>query len=179
MHQRFWFELKFLFSFIFGCDCNFFPINTQFFSLNQSINTRSPIHKTHYLLDAHSVNLNDQRIEISFANVIVKVIAKFEVKKFQFFHPFIEEKPLENNMGIFGSSEVKTETKDIDTNGHVNTNIIFKEEAKDVHSHLLIGEKLLFASYLMVGFELIKLFIFVCQAVKKTMKKKYGAASKP
>lgn len=75
-------------------------------------------------------------------------------------------------MGIFGSSEETIESKAIDTNGQVNNNIII-QEARDTHAQMLLNEKLLFASYLLVASEALKLVIYVCHTVKKVLKKKY------
>lgn len=77
-------------------------------------------------------------------------------------------------MGWFSSSEenIENETKNIDATGHVNTNIII-QEARDTHHQVLIGEKLLTATYLLVGAELLKLGIYIFQTFRKMMKKRY------
>ena len=75
-------------------------------------------------------------------------------------------------MGNHASSE-ETENKVVDTSGHVNNNVII-QEAKDTHTQLLVNEKLLLATYLLVGFEVIKIAIYVFAAYKKKMKKTYS-----
>lgn len=73
-----------------------------------------------------------------------------------------------------GSSESKeeTEVKTVDSNGNINNNIIL-QEARDTHSQMVIGEKLLFATYLLVMFETIKILIYIIQSFRKMLKKKY------
>lgn len=73
---------------------------------------------------------------------------------------------------IFGSSEEEVETKTVDSNGNVNNNIIIRE-ANDTHSQMLIGEKMLIASYLLVAAEVLKLAIHLYNSFKKTLKRKY------
>lgn len=73
---------------------------------------------------------------------------------------------------IFGLSEEEVETKTIDTNGNVNNNIIIRE-ANDTHSQMLIGEKMLIATYFLVAAEVLKLAIHLYHSFKKTLKKKY------
>lgn len=82
-------------------------------------------------------------------------------------------------MGWFDSSEenieiIDNETKNIDATGHVNTNIII-QEARDTHHQVLIGEKLLIATYWLIGAELLKLTLYCFQTFRKVMKKKYQA----
>lgn len=76
-------------------------------------------------------------------------------------------------MGWFDSSEEASETKTVDTNGNVNNNIII-QEAKDTHLQMLASERLLFATYILVAAEGIKLFIFLFGQLKRTWKKKYS-----
>lgn len=59
-------------------------------------------------------------------------------------------------MGIFGDSEENNsdEQKTIDANGNVNNNIIIRE-ANDTHQQMLLNEKLLVATYLLVAAEII------------------------
>lgn len=75
-------------------------------------------------------------------------------------------------MGWFGSSEEETEMKTVDSNGNVNNNIII-QEARDTHSQMLLNERLLYATYILVGAEMIKLGIYLYHSFKKTLKKKY------
>lgn len=82
-----------------------------------------------------------------------------------------------SNMGfLFGSSEEDVDSKAIDTNGNVNNNIIIRE-ANDTHSQMLIGEKLLIATYFLVAAEILKLGIHLYHSFKKTLKKKYTSSS--
>lgn len=73
-----------------------------------------------------------------------------------------------------GSSKSKedTEVKTVDSNGNINNNIIL-QEARDTHTQMVIGETLLFATYLLVGFETLKLIIYMVQSFRKMLKKKY------
>lgn len=75
-------------------------------------------------------------------------------------------------MGIFGSSEESTEIKSIDTNGQVNNNIIV-QEAKDTYSQLLISEKLITGTYVLIALETIKIAICLFSAYRRHMKKRY------
>lgn len=75
-------------------------------------------------------------------------------------------------MGFFGSDEQSVEEKAVDSTGHVNNNIII-QEARDTHGQLVISEKLLFGTYVLISIELIKLLIIVLSAFKKHIKKKY------
>lgn len=75
-------------------------------------------------------------------------------------------------MGFFGSDEETIEEKAIDTSGHVNNNIII-QEAKDTHGQLVISEKLLFGTYVLITIESIKLAICIISAFKRNIKKKY------
>lgn len=81
-------------------------------------------------------------------------------------------------MGWFSSDEEnsETESKMVDSNGHVNNNIII-QEAKDTHLQLLANEKLLFATYMLVIAEILKLGLYIFQAVRRTLKKKYQKPS--
>lgn len=81
----------------------------------------------------------------------------------------MEEK---KTMGWFGSSEEEIEMKTVDTNGNVNNNIII-QEAKDTHTQMVLNERLLWATYLLVGAEIIKLGIYLFHSFKKALKKKY------
>lgn len=81
-------------------------------------------------------------------------------------------KHISSNMGIFGSSEENVEEKNIDSAGHVNNNIVI-QEAKDTHSQLIVNEKLLYASYALVFFELIKLGMYVFTGYRRRLKKAY------
>lgn len=75
-------------------------------------------------------------------------------------------------MGIFGSSEESIETKTVDSNGQVNNNIII-QEARDVHSQMMLSEKLVFGTYVLIGLEIVKISICVFSTFKRYMKKKY------
>lgn len=77
-------------------------------------------------------------------------------------------------MGIFGSSEESTEVENkvIESNGHVNNNIIV-QEANDTHSQMILSEKLLFGTYILIGLETIKIAICLFGAYRRHMKKKY------
>lgn len=76
-------------------------------------------------------------------------------------------------MGGSSSSEETSESKMVDTSGNVNNNIII-QEAKDTHHQMLVAEKLLVATYLLVSAEGIKLLIFLFIQLKQTFKKKYS-----
>lgn len=75
-------------------------------------------------------------------------------------------------MGIFGSSEENTEVKTVDSNGHVNNNIIIRE-AEDTHTQMLANQELLYVTYGLLGLELIKVAIYAYHAFQKRMKKRY------
>lgn len=75
-------------------------------------------------------------------------------------------------MGIFGSSEENNEMKTVDSTGQVNNNIVI-QEAADTHHQMITSEKLLFATYLLVFFEIIKLIVFGFTAFKRKIKKNY------
>lgn len=76
-------------------------------------------------------------------------------------------------MGIFGSSEEKTEEKTVDSTGHVNNNIVI-QEAADTHQQLIVNEKLFYITSLLVIFEIIKLGVFIFSGYKRRLKKMYG-----
>lgn len=75
-------------------------------------------------------------------------------------------------MGWFGSSEEETEMKTVDSNGNINNNVII-QEAKDTHSQMLLNERLVFATHILVGFEILKFAVYTFHAIRKTLKKKY------
>lgn len=75
-------------------------------------------------------------------------------------------------MGIFGSSEESIENKAIESNGQVNNNIIL-QEASDTHSQMVLSEKLLFGTYVLIGLETIKIAICLFSAYRRHMKKQY------
>lgn len=77
---------------------------------------------------------------------------------------------------LFGSNEEEVETKTIDANGNVNNNIIIRE-ANDTHSQMLIGEKMLFATYILIAAEVLKLGLYIFHSFKKTLKKKYQSTT--
>lgn len=76
-------------------------------------------------------------------------------------------------MGIFGSSEESIETKTIDSNGQVNNNIIV-QEARDTHSQMMLSEKLLTGTYILICLEIIKVVICSVSAYRRHIKKKYS-----
>lgn len=78
-------------------------------------------------------------------------------------------------MGFFGSSEERVEEKTVDSNGHVNNNIVI-QEARDIHSQMLYNEKLLYATFILVVFEVIKLAIHLFNSYRKRIKKIYKGA---
>lgn len=75
-------------------------------------------------------------------------------------------------MGWFSSDEQEIESKVVDTTGNVNNNIIIREAA-DIHSAMVISERLLFATYLLVGFEIVKIGIYAFHSLRKCWKRKY------
>lgn len=75
-------------------------------------------------------------------------------------------------MGLFGDSVEEVNEKQIDSTGHVNTNIII-QEARDTHGQLLVSKQLLHATYILVGAEILKLCIYAFQSLRKMFKKKY------
>lgn len=78
-------------------------------------------------------------------------------------------------MGLFASSEeIENETKNVDTNGNVNNNIIISE-ARDTHSQLIVNEKLLFATCCQLAMEITKLVLYGITHYKKAIKKRYGS----
>lgn len=76
-------------------------------------------------------------------------------------------------MGNSGSSEGSTENKTVDSNGNVNNNIVIQEAKKDIHDQLLINEKLIVGTYILIGLETIKIAICLFGAYQRYMKKKY------
>lgn len=75
-------------------------------------------------------------------------------------------------MGWFGSSEEVNEEKLVDTNGNVNNNIII-QEARDTHLQATLSEKLLFATYVLIALETVKLIICFYNMWRRQMKKRY------
>lgn len=73
---------------------------------------------------------------------------------------------------LFGSDEENIDTKMVETTGSVNNNIIV-QEAADTHSAMMSTERLLFATYLLVGSEILKLSIYIFHVIRKHLKKKY------
>lgn len=82
-------------------------------------------------------------------------------------------------MGWFGdtSEEVDIESKTVDSNGNINNNVII-QEARDTHSQMLLNERLLFATHLLVGAEILKLGIYIFHAIRKSLKKRYQSDKK-
>lgn len=75
-------------------------------------------------------------------------------------------------MGWFSSDEEEFEAKTVDSNGNINNNVII-QEAADTHHQMIIGEKLLIATYKLVVAEVVKLGVYIFHSFKKTLKKKY------
>lgn len=63
--------------------------------------------------------------------------------------------------------------KTVDTTGNVNNNIII-QEAKDTHSQMIIDEKILFATHVLIGIKVLQLTIYAFHALRKMFKRKYG-----
>lgn len=78
-------------------------------------------------------------------------------------------------MGIFGSSEENVEQKVVDSTGQVNNNIVV-QTAHDTHHQLMTSEKLLMATYVIIGIEIVKLIIRSYGALKRKIKKRYQDA---
>lgn len=76
-------------------------------------------------------------------------------------------------MGWFSSSEETNEENLVDSNGHVNNNIVI-QEARDTHTQAALSEKLLFATYILVGLEMVKLTICCYNMWRRQIKKKYN-----
>lgn len=76
-------------------------------------------------------------------------------------------------MGSSSSTEENREDKTIDSNGQVNNNIVI-QEARDTHYQMVISEKLLYATYILISIELFKFIIFSIAAFKRNLKKRYG-----
>lgn len=76
-------------------------------------------------------------------------------------------------MGWFGSSEETNEENMVDSNGHVNNNIVI-QEARDTHIQAALSEKLLFATYILIGLETAKLAICFYNMWRRQIKKKYN-----
>ena len=132
----------------------------------------------------HTSNLISQSINFCFNNLIkinqanfakinfVKIIQVtvcliFFKKKFQVIFIMFD---------WFSSKEENTENntvdKTVESNGHVNNNIII-QEARDVHQQRKLNEKLVVATYFLCAMELIKFTIYLYLKLKKSMKKKY------
>lgn len=79
-------------------------------------------------------------------------------------------------MGIFGSSEETNEEKTVDSTGHVNNNIVI-QEARDTHSQMLINERMLWATYILVTAEVIKLGIYLFTQWRNAIRKKYSKST--
>lgn len=70
------------------------------------------------------------------------------------------------------ASQEETEVKMVDTNGNVNNNIIIQQkEAKDVHTQMLISEKLYWANCILIMFEVWKVGVYIFHSVKKSWKR--------
>lgn len=78
-------------------------------------------------------------------------------------------------MGWFGSDDIeRAESRTIDTSGNVNNNIVI-QEAADTHTAMILNEKLLFATYMLVAAELLKLGLYIFHVIRKAHKKRYSA----
>lgn len=70
------------------------------------------------------------------------------------------------------ASQEETELKMVDTNGNVNNNIIIQQkEAKDVHTQMLISEKLYWVNCILIMFEVWKVGVYIFHSVKKSWKR--------
>lgn len=78
-------------------------------------------------------------------------------------------------MGAQSSSEEFTEEKVVDSNGLVNNNIII-QEAKDTHFQAIQSERLVYAAYVLITIEIIKLGVCTYSVWKRQLKKRYGSA---
>lgn len=96
------------------------------------------------------------------------------VNSFSYQHSLVSQA----NMGLFGSSEENVEETMIDTNGHVNNNIII-QEAKDTHLQAATSERLLIATYVLIGIEVLKLTLCTYNMWKRQLKRKYGENNEP
>lgn len=76
-------------------------------------------------------------------------------------------------MGWFSSDEEQNEETLVDSSGHVNNNIII-QEARDTHYQATLSEKLVYCSYILIAFEVLKLTICTYNMWKRQMKKKYN-----
>lgn len=75
-------------------------------------------------------------------------------------------------MGSQQSSEEFSEDKLVDSNGQVNNNIVI-QEARDTHYQAIHGEKLVYAAYILISIEIIKLGICSYNMWRRQMKKRY------
>lgn len=75
-------------------------------------------------------------------------------------------------MGWFSPDLELSEEKLIDSNGHVNNNIII-QEARDTHQQAILSEHLLYGMYVLITFETIKLGICTYNMWKRRVKKYY------
>lgn len=79
-------------------------------------------------------------------------------------------------MGWFGDSieeENVDNAKMVDTAGQVNNNVIIQQAAKDTHHSVILGERLLTATYMLVGAEILKILLYTFQTIRRQLKKKY------
>lgn len=79
-------------------------------------------------------------------------------------------------MGWFSSSEEPNEEAIIDSSAHVNTNIII-QEANDTHHQAVLSEKFIYGTYVLIGLEIVKLFICSYNVWKRHIKKRYKSTN--
>lgn len=75
-------------------------------------------------------------------------------------------------MGGSDSKEESKEENSIDSQGHVNNNVII-QEAADTHTQVGLNERLLIATYILVFAEMSKLAIYIYTQWRRNLKKKY------
>lgn len=76
-----------------------------------------------------------------------------------------------------GGYESKIEDKDIvDSNGHVNNNIVI-QEATDIHDQVSINRQLLMLTYVLVFLKSIELIIYCYNSYTRKLKKKYKTSN--
>lgn len=76
-------------------------------------------------------------------------------------------------MGWFGSSEEETEIKNVDTTGQVNNNVVI-QNARDNHHQVLLDEKILFATHLLVAMKVLEMLIYAFHSLRKAFKRRYS-----
>lgn len=81
-------------------------------------------------------------------------------------------------MGWFSSSEEEgsVEQKSVDSNGHVNNNIVI-QGAKDIHQTSQTSEMLLLSAYFLCAMEIIKLMLYFYTNYTKKLKRRYQTSN--